>query len=57
MVPLTHAQIEFTFHGELRDVKVETLIVNREQIDWVQAILPTQVEFPERATRVEATPV
>lgn len=28
---------------------VDTLIVNREQIDWVQAMLPSEVEFPERA--------
>ncbi len=49
MVPLTDALIEFTFHGELRETRVDTLIVNREQIDWVQAMLPNQVEFPERA--------
>jgi hypothetical protein len=49
MVPLTDAQIEFTLHGERREVHVDTLIVNREQIDWVQAMLPTEVEFPERA--------
>ncbi|HEY6012762.1 MAG TPA: hypothetical protein VIU37_02100 [Candidatus Limnocylindrales bacterium] len=49
MVPLTDARIEFTIHGERREVQVDTLIVNREQIDWVQAMLPTEVEFPERA--------
>ena len=49
MVPLTDARIEFTLHGERREAKVETLIVNREQIDWVQVMLPSQVEFPERA--------
>ena len=49
MVPLTDAQIEFTLHGERREIRVDTLIVNREQVDWVQAMLPTQVEFPERA--------
>jgi hypothetical protein len=52
MVPLTDAQIEFMFHGDRREVKIETLIVNREQIDWVQAMPPNQVEFPERATVV-----
>lgn len=56
MVPLTDAQIEFTFHGERREVRVETLIVNREQIDWVQAMLPTEVEFPERAKALIAKP-
>jgi len=47
MVPLTDVQIEYTFHGRRRETTVETVIVNREQIDWVTAILPTQVEFPE----------
>jgi hypothetical protein len=55
MVPLTEALVEFTFHGERREVKVDTLIVNREQVDWVQTMLPTEVEFPERATGVAAT--
>jgi hypothetical protein len=49
MVPLTDAQIEFTWHGERREIQVGTLIVNREQIDWVQVMQPSQVEFPERA--------
>ena len=49
MVPLTDAQIEFTLHGHPREVKVDTLILNREQIDWVQTMLPTDADFPERA--------
>jgi hypothetical protein len=49
MVPLTDARIDFTFHGERREIQVDTLIVNREQIDWVQVMQPSQVEFPERA--------
>lgn len=56
MVPLTDAQIEFTLHGERREVHVETLIVNREQIDWVQAMLPTEEEFPERARVLVSKP-
>jgi hypothetical protein len=35
---------------------VDTVIVNREQIDWVEAILPGQVEFPEGPRRMVATP-
>ena len=56
MVPLTNGRIEYTFHGERRETTVETVIVNREQIDWVEAILPTQVEFPEGPKRLVSTP-
>ena len=47
MVPLTDARIEYEFHGETRVTRVDTVIVNREQIDWVQAMLASQVEFPD----------
>ena len=43
MVPLTDGRIEYTFHGQRRETRVDTVIVNREQIDWVEAVLPTQV--------------
>ena len=57
MVPLTDARIEYTIHGERREVTVDTVIVNREQIDWVEALLPTQVEFPEGPKRMVTKPV
>lgn len=47
MVPLTQGRIEYTFHGEHRETLVDTVIVNREQIDSVEAVMPSQVEFPE----------
>lgn len=56
MVPLTNARIEYTIHGERREVTVDTVIVNREQIDWVQTLLPTQVEFPEPPKRLVSKP-
>jgi hypothetical protein len=56
MVPLTEARIEYTFDGERREIKVDALIVNREQIDWVEAVLPTEIEFPEGPRRVTAAP-
>jgi hypothetical protein len=56
MVPLTNGRIEYTFRGERRETTVETVIVNREQIDWVEAILPTQVEFPEGPKRLVPNP-
>jgi hypothetical protein len=57
MVPLTNARIEYTMHGERRAVTVDTVIVNREQIDWVEALLPTAVEFPAGPKRLAAKPV
>lgn len=57
MVPLTDARIEYTFHGERKETRVETVIVNREQIDWVEAMLPTQVEFPDGPKQLVSEPV
>ncbi|HEX5148437.1 MAG TPA: hypothetical protein VFW02_05105 [Candidatus Limnocylindrales bacterium] len=56
MVPLTDGRIEYTFHGERRETTVDTVIVNREQIDWVEAVLPTQTEFPEGPKRLVPKP-
>jgi hypothetical protein len=56
MVPLTDGRIEYTFHGERRETRVDTVIVNREQIDWVEAVLPTEVEFPDGPVRLVTKP-
>jgi hypothetical protein len=46
MVPLTNARIQYTIGGQTREVPVETVIVNREQIDWLEAVEPDRSEFP-----------
>ena len=51
MVPLTDARIEYTIRGEQRETSVDTVIVNREQIDWVQELMPTAKEFPQAPGR------
>jgi hypothetical protein len=56
MVPLTDARIEYTMHDQRREVTVDTVIVNREHVDWVEAVQPGQVEFPEGPKRLVATP-
>lgn len=56
MVPLTDVRIEYAMHGRRREIKVDTVIVNRDQIDWVEAILPDQVEFPEGPTQLVGSP-
>ena len=56
MVPLTDARIEYTIHDQRREITVDTVIVNREQVDWVEVILPGQVEFPEGPKQMVASP-
>jgi hypothetical protein len=52
MVPLTDARIGYTFRGQRRETRVETLIVNREQIDWIAQVVPEEAEFPAGPQRV-----
>ena len=52
MVPLTDARIEYTIRGEQRETQVDTVIVNREQIDWVQELMPTAKQFPQAPAAV-----
>lgn len=56
MVPLTDVQIEYACRGERRVTHVDTVIVNREQIDWVQAAPRSQVEFPTGPAHEDHTP-
>lgn len=56
MVPITEARIGYLFRGERRETRVETLIVNREQIDWVVQVMPSQEEFPTGPGRLVANP-
>ena len=56
MVPLTDARIEYTIHDQRREITVDTVILNREQIDWVQVTVPGQAEFPEAPKQMVATP-
>lgn len=46
MVPLTSVRIEYSIGNEARKVRVDTVIVNRDQIDWIEAVEPDRAEFP-----------
>lgn len=48
MVPLTGVRIEYAIAGEPREVRVDTVIANRDLMEWVEAIEPDRVEFPVR---------
>ena len=51
MVPLTGVRIEYELGGVTREDRVDTVIVNREQIEWIEAIEPDRAEFPDRVKR------
>jgi hypothetical protein len=56
MIPLTKARIAYTMLDDEREVRVETLIVNRERIDWVQVVEPDRSEFPAQPGRATIDP-
>lgn len=56
MVPITDARIGYVFRGERRETRADTLIVNREQIDWVEQVMPSQQAFPSGPTRLVPKP-
>jgi hypothetical protein len=56
MVPLTDGRIEYVLHGERRDTRVETVIMNREQIDWIEAIEADREAFPSGPRPAPASP-
>ena len=48
MIPLTNARIAYTMLGEEREVRAETVVVNRDQIEWLAAIEPDHAGFPPK---------
>lgn len=53
MIPLTNVRIEFELGGVPREDRVETVILNREQIDWVEVVEPDRAEFPVRTRHLK----
>jgi len=47
MVPLTDASIEFVAGGARQRRQVGTLVVNREQIDWITTAVDEDIRVPE----------
>lgn len=47
MVPITDAWIEFTVGGTRQRRQVGTLVVNREQIDWITSAVDEDIQVPE----------
>ena len=59
MIPLTNVRIEYTVDGEVRETRVDVAIVNRDLVEWLDAIEPDRAEFPPKPTHrpPEATTV
>lgn len=47
MVPLTDAWVEYGVHGIRQRRHVSSLVINREQLDWVIETTDEEIEFPE----------
>ncbi len=50
MIPLTNVRIEYTIDGDVRETRVDVAIVNRDQVEWLDAIEPDRAEFPPKPT-------
>ncbi|HYH93238.1 MAG TPA: hypothetical protein VD763_08775 [Candidatus Saccharimonadales bacterium] len=57
MVPLTEASVEMSIAGQLERRQVGTVVLNREQIDWVLPALDDEVQMPEMPLRTDAGPL
>jgi hypothetical protein len=51
MVPLTAATVAFTFAGEVQVVDADTVIVNRELVEWIVPTADEADHFPEVPVR------
>ncbi len=53
MIPLTGARIAYVVNGEPREDELDTVILNRERIEWIQAVEPDRAALPVRRTPLE----
>jgi hypothetical protein len=53
MIPLTEARIEYVVDGEPRGDDVDTVILNRERIEWVEIVEPDRAMFAVRPKPLE----
>ena len=53
MIPLTEARIEYVVDGEPRGDDVDTVILNRERIEWVEVVEPDRAMFAVRPKPLE----
>jgi hypothetical protein len=57
MVPLTDAWIEFATAAGRQRRRVDTVVVNREQIDWIVPAIDDEVEMPDLPLSADKGPL
>ena len=53
MIPLTGARIAYVVNGEPREDELDTVILNRERIEWILAVEPDRAALPVRKTPLD----
>jgi len=56
MIPLTGARIAYVVNGEPREDQLDTVILNRERIEWIATVEPDRAALPNRRTSLETSP-
>ena len=56
MIPLTGARIEYVVNGELREDQLDTVILNRDLIEWIAVVDPDRAALPVRRPLEAGTP-
>jgi hypothetical protein len=54
MIPLTDVRISFVVDGEHREDHVDSVILNRERIEWIAVVEPDRAAVPVRTDPLEA---
>lgn len=57
MVPLTDAWIEHSWPGGRQRIRVGTVVINRELVDWVVPALDDEVEMPDLPLKADKGPL
>ena len=53
MIPLTDVRITYVVNAEHREDHVDSVIVNRERIEWVAVVEPDRAAVPVRTDPLE----
>jgi hypothetical protein len=53
MIPLTDVRITFVVNGDHREDHVDSVILNRERIEWITIVEPDRAAVPMRNDPLE----
>jgi hypothetical protein len=54
MIPLTDVRIDYAVNGERREDHVDSVILNRERVEWIEVVEPDRAAVPLRTEPLEA---